>query len=55
MLPTGNGGSAPVYGHALGHVTYEGHRPEDKKIQLSDQREMKLPRLGEDSNRVVSR
>ena len=28
MLPTGNGGSAPVYGHALAHVTYERHRPE---------------------------
>ena len=26
MLPTGNGGSAPA--HALGHVTYERHRPE---------------------------
>tara|TARA_B110000967_G_scaffold194145_1_gene222379 strand:+ start:249 stop:512 length:264 start_codon:yes stop_codon:yes gene_type:complete len=28
MLPTGNGGSAPVYGHALGHVTHERYRPE---------------------------
>ncbi len=28
MLPTGNGGSAPVYGHALSHVTYERYRPE---------------------------
>ena len=26
MLPPGNGGSAPA--HALGHVTYERHRPE---------------------------
>jgi len=28
MLSPGNGGSAPVYGHALGHVTYERHCPE---------------------------
>ena len=28
MLPPGNGESAPVYEHALGHVIYEGHRPE---------------------------
>jgi hypothetical protein len=28
MLPTGNGGSAPVYGHALSHVTYERYRPD---------------------------
>ena len=28
MLSPGNGGSAPVYGHALGHATYERHRPE---------------------------
>ena len=28
MLSPGKGGSAPVYGHALGHATYERHRPE---------------------------
>ena len=28
MLSTGKGGAAPVYGHALGHATYERHRPE---------------------------
>ena len=28
MLSTGEGGAAPVYGHALGHATYERHRPE---------------------------
>ena len=28
MLSPGKGGSAPVYGHALGHATYELHRPE---------------------------
>ena len=26
MLSPGKGGSAPVYGHALGHATYERHR-----------------------------
>jgi len=29
MLSPGKGGSAPVYGHVLGHATYERHRPED--------------------------
>ena len=28
MLSPGKGGAAPVYGHALGHATYERHRPE---------------------------
>jgi hypothetical protein len=28
MLPTSNGGFAPVYGHAPGHVTHERYRPE---------------------------
>ncbi|MEP5569026.1 MAG: transposase zinc-binding domain-containing protein, partial [Halioglobus sp.] len=28
MPSPGKGGSAPVYGHALGHATYERHRPE---------------------------
>ena len=28
MLSTGKGGAAPVYRHALGHATYERHRPE---------------------------
>jgi ribosomal protein S27E len=28
MLSPGTGGTAPVYGHALGHATYERHRPE---------------------------
>ena len=28
MLSQGKGGSAPVYGYALGHSTYERHRPE---------------------------
>ena len=28
MLSTGKGRAAPVYGHALGHATYERHRPE---------------------------
>ena len=28
MLSPDKGGSAPVYGHALGHATYERHRPE---------------------------
>jgi hypothetical protein len=28
VLSPGKGGSAPVYGHALGHATYERHRPE---------------------------
>ena len=27
MLSPGKGGSAPVYGHALDHATYERHRP----------------------------
>ena len=38
MLPPGNGGTAPVYGHALGHVTYERHRPEHTLLdQLIEQ------------------
>ena len=28
MLSKGKGGAAPVYGHALGHATYDRHRPE---------------------------
>ena len=28
MLSPGKGGAAPIYGHALGHATYERHRPE---------------------------
>jgi len=28
MLSPGKGRAAPVYGHALGHATYERHRPE---------------------------
>ena len=28
MLSPGKGGSASSYGHALGHATYERHRPE---------------------------
>ena len=32
MLSPGKGGAAPVYGHALGHATYERHRPEQSLL-----------------------
>ena len=38
MLSPGKGGAAPVYGHALGHATYERHRPEQTLLyQLIEQ------------------